>query len=516
MKKSIKIIIIICIALFLIAGGVLGFVLIQKNRADSIPGEYKDIYDAIQKVQTGDTVFAKEDITCTQKVIFEKSMILDLQGNVFDAKEEVEISEGATLTITNGLVKADKRITVRGGLVLGKDSEVVCKQQCVFGVADSIIKIDGGKITSEYVTIETFGDFEMTSGHAERISTYAKLSVSGGHIDSLSSAGTGKITGGDFGGNEITDPLRNYGTLLEIEGTATSPVTITSKQMGLYTGKNTKTTLKYTKFFAQHQDVYAHGAIIAEGLDLQGVCTFGGDSHFKNCNISCHENSDTAMSNMGSELVLENCTVTGKAMGVQNFAGGKVVVKNTNISAYSWGIINYASADADGNITAGVIEVESGSVTHISNNTHGKVYIKGGTITNSTGIDIAIYGDSSDATGEIVISGGNITSSSVGVSAVGGKLVISGGSVSGETAGVWTTGADMQISGGAIDGSQAVAIWQESDISLSGGVYNGGIHIYVAGKTLNDLLAIGYRYQTTEYVDFNSNNTNADISVVAQ
>jgi len=262
-KKNLIIIISLVVAL-LVVGGILTVVLINNGKANKIPGEYADLYDALQNAETGETVYMTENLSCDREVFVNKSIAIDLGGKVLKATEDFEIGEGATLTLTNGTVKPTKEFVVKGNLVVGTGAEIAFGENYIFGTAGSKVKIDGGRISSVNQTIETQGDFEMTSGSVERISVYGNLLISGGQVDSCSNHGEGVITGGSFGSTNIADPLRNYGTLLKIEGSQSQPIQITSGAEGLYTSKGSKTTIKNANINSKREDISALGAIDIE------------------------------------------------------------------------------------------------------------------------------------------------------------------------------------------------------------------------------------------------------------
>ncbi|MBR2303404.1 MAG: hypothetical protein IKA42_06355 [Clostridia bacterium] len=519
-KKNLIIIISLVVAL-LVMGGILTVILINNCKANKIPGEYADLYDALQNAETGDTVYMTENLSCNREVFVNKSIAIDLGGKVLKSIEDFEIGEGATLTLTNGTVKPTKEFVVKGNLVVGKGAEIVFGENCLFGTLGSKVKIDGGRISSVNQTIETQGDFEMTSGNVNRITVYGNLLISGGYVDSCSNYGEGVITGGSFGSTNISDPLRNYGALLKIEGSQSQPIQITSNAEGLYTSKGSKTTIKNANIDSTVNDISALGAIDVEGLILHGVTVLGGESHFKNCTITSWENAESAISNQSEKLILENCTVTGNTYGVTNFAGGKLVVKQSEITADAWAIVNNSMTDDIGNFLQGVVEIESGFVAGIENKTDSKLFVKGGVISHYQDQELAIRSYSNSSNTEIVISGGSIQGS---ILCTKGKVVVSGGTIKGEGDfyGICSSGADLEVSGGTIEGKWAIIVYSNGKTTLSGGIFKGGAMIErmyfdpTYATVLSDLLADGCRFESEQDINTLLNYTEANFSIVWQ
>lgn len=469
------IIISILIALFATAG-VLIVMLLDGENKDTIPGTYADLYDALQNAETGDTVYMTKTLSCDREVFVKKSITIDLGGKVLKATEDFEVSEGATLTFTNGTVQPAKEFVVKGNLVVGAGAKIAFVENYLFGVAGSKVKIDGGRISSVYQTIETQGDFEMTSGSVQRITVYGNLLISGGKVDSCSNFGNGFITGGSFGSTDISDPLRNYGPNLRIEGTESAPVSISSSQWGLYTHSNTNTVLKNVIFhskesgeFHRSTDIYAGGDLTAYGLTLKGFSAHYGNVVLIDCNISGIKNSFGnhaygAVFSSAESLTLKNCTVTSEGIGIANTLSSTVVLENTTVDAKEVGIGGYCKLD-----------MKSGYVTGISSEgSLAKYKISGGTVTKPQNGSIAIdVGDYSE----------------------------------------------IEITGGTVEGDVALSLDTSVKAKLSGGTFKGGIQIvdpeyWVAESStcLGDLLDVGCSYQPS--INNGDRSTTENVTVV--
>lgn len=517
MTKNKKILIlIICIAAILAVAGVVVFLLLPDGDDNkTIPGTYADLYDAIANAPSGETILLEQSIVCAQEISFSKSLVLDLGGKSISAQNEFVVEEGVTLTVKNGAINANGKTTIKGNVVLQKDGIITCTNQTMYTASGSSIKVEGGKISVVNGYVECFGDVQMTSGTINKIVCYGNFVMSGGHVDSCSVNGTGTITGGSFGNANTFDPLRNYGTMLRVEGSQSNPVTITSKQWGFYSHNNTSSYLKNVEIDAEFEDLYTWGNLEVYDLELEGVTAINGQVKFENCKITDYNGGVESAFTNSSQLTLKNCTIESEGIAFSNFPQAKTVVENTVISGDVCGIMNY-----------GELEIKSGTANGINVQTGSKTVVSGGTVTGSKK-QIAIESEYMTYSGnaKIIINGGTVDAEDDGINGYALDVQINGGIIKGGDCGIWIGGiSTLNVSGGTIKGNTALYVHTKTDTALSGGRFENGIRLEQSVMTggeekessLATLLAQGYKYQSQDFFDENSRFVGSAVSVVSQ
>ena len=184
---------------------------------------YPTFDEALAAAKDGDTIKLLNNLTLTKKIVVNKKITLDLNGKTisgdfYDPYGIIYVKKGATLTVTNGTIKADQIFAIGNyGTVIVEDGAVI-----EGGYTEQYGPEAG--IYNLYYTANYYGSTVINGGSVNRVYNCGELTVNGGEIETVDNSGKLVVNGGKIAtliGRDGTDAvgIADAGKISVIGGT---------------------------------------------------------------------------------------------------------------------------------------------------------------------------------------------------------------------------------------------------------------------------------------------------------
>lgn len=449
---------------------------------------YATVSEAFAAAGDGDEIVLRNSCMVDRKVLVDKELTLDLNGNILtqDGTKRIGVGEGGKLTVrdngTEGTIDqaapgssvfsvSEGELNIYGGTISkGEESET----NTIVVSGSGVLNVYGGTITNARKSAIYISGGEVTFDES---STGV---VRGINNAIAAEGGTLTIEGGCFAGNGINNYAAVYkmgdDVSIEISGGCYSKAPVDGLlKNGYESAKNTDQDTKdeYPYIVKEYNEV---ATLTVGGGEPRGFSSV--EAAVAEANKEENRETECMIILTAPSTIAAEATIINKAGVTLNlndqtltFGGDERIYVGTGASLTitdgtdGTGKIIQSSAESNAlSLSRGTLTIDGGTITSVEESTVATVYVTGGTLTMNGGeITGAKVGISmpSEGSGTVIVNNGKVTSTtSNGIVASAGNLTITGGYFAGKGTGT----------------SGLAAIYKKeettSTVEISGGYYS--------------------------------------------